>query len=305
MKKIFAIILGLSLATSALAQDTTGEAPVLRSKKGEAYLPVAGEWGLGVSANPFLDYVGNFLHGDFYNFSPDFTFAENAANNIAVFGKLMIDENTAYRVRFNINLQSNINKAVVNQDLVDYNPAYPAFTEDWQKVNTTAIVIAPGIEKRRGTTRLQGVYGAELIIGFSNRKLKYDYGNALSSDFPAPTTTDFSGYGYGNNILFWGGGGSSTVRVAEDKYGASFLVGARGFVGVEYFFAPKISIGGEFGYMVGYQTQGKSKITAETWDGANTSIRKIKLDDYNNGGVTSVGLGLDNLSGAINLLFYF
>jgi hypothetical protein len=306
MRKIFALILGLSAATNVMAQDatTTEEAPVLKSKKGEAYLPVADEWGLGVSANPFLDYLGNFLNGTDGNSSPDFGFAENPANNIAIFGKLVKDANTAYRVRFNVSVINNTNKAVVLQNELNPDPAFPAFAEDWQKVNSTAIVIAPGIEKRRGSTRLQGIYGAELILGFNNRKVSYEYGNPMSVDFNAPVTNDFSGNGNGENILA-GDQNAAGVRVTEDKAGSNFLVGARGFVGVEYFFAPKISIGGEFGYMLGYQTQRRSTITAEVWEGANLATREVKIDEYRNGGSTTAGIGLDNLSGSINLLFYF
>lgn len=305
MKKIFATILAMTSALAGFAQDsTTDEAQVIRSKKGEAYLPVAGEWGLGVSANPFLDYLGNFLHGDNYNSAPGFDFASNPASSIAVFGKLMVDANTAYRVRFNINVSSNTNKAVVLQNELNGDIFYPSFADDWQKVNTTGIVIAPGIEKRRGTTRLQGVYGAELVLAFSNTKVSYDYGNKISADFQTPFTTDFSYTGYGNNI-FVGNPGAAELRVVEDKSGASFLAGARGFIGVEYFFAPKISIGGEFGYMLGFQTQRRGTITAEVYDPTNLKAREVKIDEYENGGVTSVGIGLDNLSGSINLLFYF
>jgi hypothetical protein len=311
MRKIFLSMLASVFTIAAIAQEvtttttTTSEAPVLRSKKGEAYLPIAGEWGLGVSANPFLDYLGNFVNGyDNFNDGPNFEFASNPANNIAVFGKLMKDANTAYRIRFNVGIRSTTNKAVISQNELNPDPAFPAFTEDWQKVNTTAIVIAPGIEKRRGSTRLQGVYGAELVLGFNNAKVSYDYGNAMSADFNAPITNDFDNYGYGENILT-GNEAAAAVRVVEDKSGSNFLVGARGFIGVEYFFAPKISIGGEFGYMLGFQTQRKATITAETWDASSVGTREVKVDEFRNGGVTSLGIGLDNLSGSINLLFYF
>src|SRR5690606_23491952 len=292
-------------AFAGYAQEITSEeSVVIKSKKGEAYLPVADEWGLGVSANPFLDYLGNFINGNTSNTSPDFSFAPNPANNIAIFGKLVKDANTAYRVRFNIGYTSNTNKAVVMQNLIDADPFYPAFADDWQKVNTTAIVIAPGIEKRRGSTRLQGVYGAELILGFNNTKVSYDYGNSMSADFNSPFTTDFDYTGYGDNIIA-GGSNGADVRVTEDKSGSNFLAGVRGFVGIEYFFAPKISIGGEFGYMAGFQTQRRGTVTAEIWDGDAVATRKIKIDDYNNGVVTSMGIVLDTLNDSINLLFYF
>jgi hypothetical protein len=54
MKKsltLLALVLGMS---GAFAQDLT-------SKKGEPFLPEAGDWGLGIDANPFLEYAGNFF----------------------------------------------------------------------------------------------------------------------------------------------------------------------------------------------------------------------------------------------------
>ena len=57
--------------------------------------------------------------------------------------------------------------------------------------------------------------------------------------------------------------------------------------------------------MLGFQTQRRATITAETWDAASVNTREVKIDEYRNGGVTSMGIGLDNLSGTINLLFYF
>jgi hypothetical protein len=299
MKKIFAAILLCAFATAAIAQDattTTTEAPVLKSKKGEAYLPVTDEWALGVSANPFLDYLGNFLNGTDDNAGPTFDYPTNPASRIGVFGKLMKDEKTAYRLRFNLGIGSRTNKATVTQNELNPDPAYPAFTEDWQKVSTTSILIAPGIEKRRGSTRLQGVYGAELVIGYNSSKTTYDYGNSLSADFPNVGNS----HEFGDNNLI-----NATTRATEDKTGASFLVGARGFIGVEYFIAPKISLGGEFGYLLGFETLGRSTRKTETWDGANAAIRNTETDVLGNNGFSSIGVGLDNLTGSINLLFYF
>jgi hypothetical protein len=299
MKKIFFAVLVSGLATAAIAQDattTTTEAPVLKSKKGEAYLPVTDEWALGVSANPFLDYLGNFLNGTDGNNAPEFEYPTNPASRFGVFGKLMKDEKTAYRLRFNLGIGSRTNKAVVNQNELNPDPAYPAFTEDWQKVSTTSILIAPGIEKRRGSTRLQGVYGAELVIGYTSSKTTYEYGNSLSADFPNVVNS----HEFGNNNIING-----TTRATEDKTSASFLVGARGFIGVEYFIAPKISLGGEFGYLLGFETLGRATRKTETWDAASVAVRNTETDVLGNNGFSSIGIGLDNLNGSINLLFYF
>lgn len=298
IRRIYTMLtLLLITAATAVAQDaTTTTGAVITNKKGEAYLPVTDEWALGVSANPFLDYLGNFMNGlTDGNSAPAFTFAANPSNNIAIFGKKMIDENTAWRARFNVSAINTINKNVVVADVINSNPAFPAFAEDWQKIQSTTVVIAPGWEKRRGSTRLQGVYGGELVLGLNSVNRVYQYGNSITADFPEPNSTDFDG-----NLSTDG-----SIRVTENKSGMNFLVGARGFIGVEYFFVPKISIGGEFGYMIAWQYQGRGLQTTEQWDPAINGIRETKEDFYNDGGTQLLGIGIDNLSGSINLLFYF
>ncbi len=303
IRKIYNVVaLLLITVATAVAQDATTtvtDPSTLKNKKGEAYLPVADEWALGISASPLLGYLGNFMNGTIEQSSPAFTYAANPANNFAVFGKKMIDANTAWRVRFNVGVSNTANKAVVQQDRIDGNPAYPAFAEDWQKVTSTTVVIAPGWEKRRGSTRLQGVYGGELVIGYSSNHYVYQYGNPMTADFTEPETHDF-----GDNIVATDG----SARLTDNKTGSNFLVGARGFIGVEYFFAPKMSIGGEFGYMVAFRQMGRGLATVESWDFDNNTKRETKVDSYNgpnDQGFSSIGVGLDNLTGSINLLFYF
>jgi hypothetical protein len=54
-------------------------------------------------------------------------------------------------------------------------------------------------------------------------------------------------------------------RVLSQKDGMSVTFGVRGFVGVEYFVAPKISIGAEFGWGLGMITTPRGKVETETW----------------------------------------
>jgi len=303
MKNIYSVFF-IILISSGIASAQNASDSVLRSKRGFLILPEANEWALGISADPFFRYLGNVFNNTNNNLGPNVNYTSNSVgsvfggggNNIAVFGKKMIDAHTAYRARFNVTSGTTINKATIAQDQIAPDPSSPAFVDDWQKVGRTTVVLSAGMEKRRGKSRVQGIYGAELVVGFTSGKTTYQYGNPFSTDFNAPATTNFAG---SNNALTPGS------RVTENKSGASFLVGARGFVGVEYFIAPKISIGGEFGYMLGFQTTGKSYLTTESWNGATNSTQKIKTDSYNNNGLSSIGIGLDNLNGSINLLFYF
>ncbi len=303
MKKYITFAILAALSFDLVAQDnatsTASETIVLKSKKGIPILPEAGEWGLGISANPLLTYGGNFFNGNTNNTSASFAFPTNPANNIAIFGKYVIDANTAYRVRFNASVNTTVDKAVITQNEVNPDPFFPAFTEDFRKSNRQTVVVAAGYEKRRGKSRVQGIYGGELVIGYSGIKQSYEYGNAMSQDFNAPTTNNFGG-----NVL-QGSTAATIQRKTEEKFGSILTVGARGFIGVEYFIGPKVSLGGEFGYSVAFNNSTRGLITSERWNPATNSVLETKTDINNNGYFTFVGTSLDNLSGSINFMFYF
>jgi len=301
MKKYSIAIFFALVSVLSIAQDGAIEsAPIeLKSKRGINILPEAKEWALGISANPFLTYSGNIFNSNTFNSSPAFTYANNPTSNIAIFGKYMVDANTAYRVRFNTSVGTTIDKAVIAQNELTPDPFFPAFTEDWRKTNRQTIVVAAGYEKRRGKSRVQGIYGGELVLGYSGLKQEYQYGNAISADFTAPITNNFGG-----NILA-GSTAAASNRKAEEKFGSIMSVAARGFMGVEYFIGPKISLGAEFGYSLGLSASTRGLITSERWNPGTSSVLETKTDANNNGYVTFIGTSLDNLSGSINLLFYF
>ena len=125
------------------------------------------------------------------------------------------------------------------------------------------------------------------------------YGNAMDADFNAPQSTNFN---TGGGV---GGSFAASNRVIERDLGASFFMGARGFVGVEYFIAPKISLGAEVGYTLGFQLNGQQRFVNETFDGGNNQAVNVESKTYRNQGLRSFGMGLDNVNAGLNLFFYF
>ncbi len=86
----------------------------------------------------------------------------------------------------------------------------------------------------------------------------------------------------------------------------TFGIGVRGFVGVEYFFAPKISIGGEFGWGINFLSTAKGSSETEVWDGTGVKTTETESAGDSQFHVDTDNLaGVDNLDGSINLLFYF
>lgn len=307
MKKIYSFIAAFVICTGVVTQSfaqtdsSTETGAELKSKKGTPILPEAGEYALGISANPFLEYVGNFLNGTNGNNAPTFDFVGNPAGTpFALYGKKMLNANTALRARFALNVASRTNKVSVIASSLTPSALAPVFVEDWRRESGTNILLAGGYEKRRGKGRLQGIYGGEFLFGLSGNRVSYQYGNTITQDFNFPNTNGFAPTGnFGSNL------GAPGIRTVSEKNNNSVFLGLRAFVGVEYFFAPKISVGGEFGYIMGLRTQGKGLITTETWDSAAGQVRSVQTEVFKNGGLNSIGIGTENLNGAINFLFYF
>jgi len=257
MKKSIALVAMAFGVTSAFAQDLT-------SKKGEPFLPEAGDYAISVDANPFLNYVGNFFGKQNNNTAPTFNFLNN---NFVITGKKFKDATNAYRASVRLGFDNTSTKTQTADRAATAAVTFPdmaAMVENKHSKSNTNIGISVGIEKRRGKTRLQGVYGAEAGIFYGSTKDKYTYGNELNPTGTPAVLVSAGGDGMNGNANITTDTYGNAARVTVRKGGASFSIGVRGFVGAEYFVAPKISIGGEFGWGIGFGMTGKSKTTTES-----------------------------------------
>lgn len=271
MKKTVFFTAALFAVTAASAQ--TGE---ITSNRGENWLSQDGDWGLTFSANPLLNYAGNLFSG--YN-------GQNTIGNglsflgddMVIRGKKLIDANTAYRGQVRIGFGGS--KTTTETGDLTPGAATGAMVEDSQKDGYMAINLGVGLEKRVGSTRVVGVYGAMFNVGFGNSKTTYDYGNALAAGNPAQD------------------------RPTETKNGSSFGIGLNAFAGIEWFCAPKISLSGEYTWGLALTSKGYGSTSTESWDVANSTIT---TNDANTGNKTS-DFSIDTgVSGAmIGLNFYF
>ena len=271
-----AVVLG---ASTTFAQDLT-------SKKGENYLPQAGDWAISVNANPFLNYIGNFFGKTGPNVSPTWDFA---ANNSVIVGKYFVEDGLAYRAGINIGFTSQMER-----QLVASATTAGEMVEDTKKSTTSGIYLTGGMEWRKGTTRLQGFYGAELGIGFGGgSKEVYTYGN--SYDF---TTLPTQNHGV-----------DGTTDLIETKQKGGIMFGIRGFIGAEYFVLPKLSIGGEFGWGLGLATTGEGTSNAKQINSGGTALEDKETITASKG--SNFVLGTDNMgtifspSAQLKLSFHF
>eukprot|EP01012_Entosiphon_sulcatum_P048423 TRINITY_DN66903_c0_g1_i1.p1 TRINITY_DN66903_c0_g1~~TRINITY_DN66903_c0_g1_i1.p1 ORF type:complete len:324 (-),score=37.93 TRINITY_DN66903_c0_g1_i1:251-1222(-) len=303
MKKTTTVIALALGVISASAQDLT-------SKKGEPYLPEAGDYAVSVDATPFLYYAGNFFGKSNFTNNNGLITSGNPAptwnflnGNNTISGKYFVDANTAYRLGLRLGFGGNKERRMVASlptTTVNTYPEANATVENMHKQFRTNVGITAGIEKRRGKTRLQGFYGADAGIFFSSVKDKYTYGNALAGNAtPANAVNvtaedDFTGnLGASNTTtVVLASGQAGAARALEAKSGATFSFGVRAFIGAEYFIIPKLSLGGEFGWGVGLSLTGKAKSTYESVGLPNGATNTVVGETNIEGGKAS-GWGFD------------
>ncbi len=277
-KKLFLAAMLMGVGVTAIAQST----PV-KNKNKVTITPEAGDWALGMNAAPILGYVGNMFNGTANN-SVSTAFANG---NNAIYGKYFVDANTAYRGSFRIASSSNTTRTL--QD-TSSNTNAPSYVENKSTSSGSGFVLSAGIEKRKGSTRIQGYYGGEVMLRFGAAvpNVKNEWAIALDSASNA-------------------NGQATSGRTLSTKSGATFGFGLRGFIGVEYFVAPKLSIAGEFGYGISYSTTKGSESVTEVYGLATPSATSSTTFEVTTlgGKSSSFNLDTDNLGGAIRIMFHF
>lgn len=281
-KLIFSIIAFALCWQSMNAQDND----ILFSDNGKIMLPQTGNFAIGIDAGPIFDFAGNLFSQDGYN-SLDLHLINNE-----IYAKYILSPKNAIRLKFRVYNTSGTRFNDVADDLFPGGDEIPPRVTDENKYSSKTISFSPGYEFRKGSNRLQVIYGGELDLRFSNSKQDYIYANAFSTENTAPTSTvNFvSNSSYGVN-----------ERTISQKAGNVITAGVRAFTGLEYFFLPKISIGGEIGIGYYYQKVGDTVIESENWDFTNNELQSITTE---NPGSTYTNCTTDILSGQIVLMFY-
>jgi hypothetical protein len=273
MKKRILVLAAIFGASASFAQVTS-----LKNKKGFEILPEAGDYAIQFDATPMLDFAVNAVKMGANGTQT----AGNTATWVTGFtntfvGKYFKDASTAYRVKVGINATSNSNDVVLG--------TYGTNNEEYirtDKTKVTNIILGGGIEKRRGHNRLQGFYGGELLIMIGS-----------------PTATTSSEYSLDfQQAITEGVETAGTTRSLGVTKSSAFGVMARGFVGVEYFVLPKISLGAEFGWGLGFNSS-SAEVTTEL-DNAGTT-EEIVSTASNTGGL-NIG---NTVSGNVVATFHF
>ena len=197
------------------------------------------------------------------------------ASNLLQFGGNMLNGNTSNTLS---SFGSQNAGMISGKKIIDANKAYRVMGNLGFGTSTTSpdtnntistsgfdLGIGLGIENRRGKGRLQGVYGPMASISFGTGSTETE------------TTV------------------ASTVSTLTVTPGAKIALGVSYFAGVEYFFAPKMSLGAEVSYGLSLNIVGESETESKTSAATTTT----KAD-----GSTSINLG-QTPNTMISLNFYF
>lgn len=294
---ISTVLVASLLCISTVAQEQ-GSSNVLQSKNGHTILPESGDYVLGFNAVPVLNFALNAV-----NIMNNTGHTAQHPGYVTGFGQTLVGKyftssTSALRLKLAINTATVVNKTFGN-DPFDTSPVPENILLQTNKNMNNAYLLGLGIENRRGHNRLQGFYGAELLLGANSNKVV----NKYQIDYDAASAAA-------------GFMASGANRILVNNAGTAFTVGVRAFTGVEYFVLPKISIGAEFGWALGVVTNPRGRVKTENWgiEPTSTSATDYQFitDIKGNNSGRNVNFGVDNgisnilgNSAALSILFHF
>lgn len=283
MKKNILFAAAFFAGSFAFAQGSTTS---MKNKKGLEYLPQAGDWAIQFDAVPLIDFGLNALKLNTNTGATAQHLGHVSGFNNVIVGKMFTSSTEAWRVKVGINYTSNSAETV----LATYGANGDENYIQTQKDVVTNVILGFGKEWRRGHNRLQGFYGGEalLVIGSPNTTTSFDYNLDLQQAITEGVEA-----------------GGATRNLGISKSG-SFGIGARGFVGVDYFVLPKIAIGAEFGWGIGFSSSNASN-SVETDNAGTTEETESQVLK-----TSGLNIGIDDGasaafggSAAVNVTFHF
>jgi hypothetical protein len=295
MKRLIGVSLALCISAWSFGQNDQ-----IQNEKGQDLMPVAGEIGVGVNAIPVFNYIGDIFGLSSNNTSLDTNKFVGYFGQQSLFGKYMLTDDNAVRV----NLRVGQFNTTTSASLIDDFAGHPdSMTNDLRQTRQSDINIGIGYEFRRGKNRLRGIYGGELLWSRSKSRENYTYGNAFGVTNPSPSTVDFT---IGPPFI----ASPQATRTRSIVNGTIQGLGVRLFGGIEYYFAPKICVGTEFGWSLGGAWQGESVTTTEFWsplalDPATSQPGAVDFQESEGFTVSSFTMDTDNFNGAVYFLFWF
>ncbi len=261
MKKSLFLLFASFSFIAANAQQIT-------SKKGFPVLPEKGDWAISLNADGIFGWVGDLANGTIGNGAP----TVNSLTPLTFVGKKFTSDKNALRVIASLGVGNVSNTAEnVTSDEEGTTASIVFADKNTWKSSTTNFALTAGVGKewRRGKTRLQGYYGADVFLTFQTSTTKITNTNQNSTGF-------------------------KESKFATTGLGSAFGIGANGFLGAEYFIFPKMAIGAQYQYGLNIAVAGAAKESVTGWDNKTETTNGPKGTAVNLGnfGVASILLTL-------------
>lgn len=288
-----------------------------QDKPEKNYLPEEGDVTIGINAIPFLKYLGNCFSDAGNNTinatdvggvpSIGFPVAPGLQNpTISIFGKYFLTDQTALRLNVGIGIGSKTQRGYAPDDAASVaDPLSVAQVEDSYKYRSTGFSLAAGYEWRRGGKRLQGFWGGQAVVAYSNSKHFFNYGNAITeiNQTPSQTSTVWDNPVSGQTVPTLNPNIRNNSRLLQQNDGRSWTYGVGGFVGVEYYIAPKIAIGCEMSLNLLWTTEGKSLQKSERF---NPDFNRVEENvRWSEPGGSAFHFGTENIGTSLYVAFSF
>lgn len=305
MKRVVCILAALifALPFAKAQEEHGGTAEVKRialvsPHYGEDYRPKSGDFSLGVSFVPVINFIGNMFNNTATN---TLDIGELFNGNSQIYGRYFLSDNMAIRASLGITSTSNT-LSVRNVPKAD--GADPdLFVTDKGTYHYNRWDFGGGVQWFRGKNRLVGFYGAGLGLTFERNVQTYKYANELKLDgsyysavFPAPDET--------NKIIPTPTGSpiQGNTRMLRNADGLRTTILATGFAGVEYYIFPKVALGFEANLGIGGTIVGTGSVKMEQPNSDNNAIEI----DKSPGNVSEGGFNSrTTMGGDIYLMIHF
>ncbi len=271
-------------------------------QKTKPTLPKAGDFGLGIDLVPVLDYVGNIFNGTANNTLNSFGGEPLLplgilAPGVSIKGKYMETDKMAYRFNISAIGRTFVQNVYLRDDAAFFiDPLSEAKVIDTHRQHRSGMSFSVGTEYRRGYNRIQGYAGLDLIYGFEMATDVFEYGNAVTEINQVPSR--FVGLP-AMPVPYW------TRTYATGRYydGSAHYVGLGAVVGVEYFLASHLSIGGEITI---FALQMMKSQAYQKQEGFNPLTNQVESrTELISPGDREFSFGTQNLGGKLFMMFYF
>ena len=164
-------------------------------------------------------------------------------------------------------------------------------------LNNTGGSFSVAGEYRVGSRRVQGVFGGGLLYAFSSQSYKYSYGNAITELNQSPSTGIA-----GCDVLPPKDGFTYQRYLSQFQDNPTHYFGLVAFAGVEWFFAPWVSLGAEVNIAAAWHWNKATYYKAEGFNNLNGQTETwTELISPRSSGFD---FGTGNIGGNLTLTFY-